>query len=105
MPSYLESRAEANGCLEELQIDPRAARACTQGWNITVIASMPQKGIAMKIKPEVILRQQLAIRADRLLEIIDESLNPVTGSQMIMRKQEAATYVPSVDTSQSTVPD
>ncbi len=61
MPSYLESRAEVYGCLEELQIDPRAARACTLGWNITVIASMPQKGITMKIKLEVSLRQQLAI--------------------------------------------
>jgi hypothetical protein len=67
MPSYLESRAEAYGCLEELQIDLRAARACTPGWNITVIASMPQKGITIKIKPEVILGQQLAIQADGFL--------------------------------------
>ncbi len=44
----------------------------------------------MKIKPEVILRQQLAVQADGFLEIIDESLNPVTGSPMIMREQEAA---------------
>ncbi len=44
----------------------------------------------MKIKPEVILRQQLAFRACRLLEIIDKSLNAVTGSRMIMREQEAA---------------
>ncbi len=49
MSFYLESRAEAYGHLEELEIDPRAARACTPGWNITVIASMLQKGIAMKI--------------------------------------------------------
>jgi hypothetical protein len=39
---------------------------------------MPQKGINIKIKPEVILGQQLAIRADKFLEIIDESLKPVT---------------------------
>ncbi len=90
MPSYLESRAKAYGCLEELQIDPRAARACTPGWNITVIASMPRHGIAIKIKPEIILGQQLAVQADGFLEIIDKSLNPVTGSQMIMREQEAA---------------
>jgi hypothetical protein len=57
MPSYLESRAKAYGCLEELEIDPRAARACSSGWNITGIASMPQKGITIKIKPEVSLGQ------------------------------------------------
>jgi hypothetical protein len=34
----------------------------------------------MKIKLEVILGQQLAVQADGFLEIIDESLNPVTGS-------------------------
>jgi hypothetical protein len=44
----------------------------------------------MKIKPEVVLRQQLAIRVDGLLEILDESCYPVTGSQMITREQEAA---------------
>ncbi len=44
----------------------------------------------MKIKLEVILGQQLAAQADGFLEIIDESLSPVTGSQMIMREQEAA---------------
>jgi hypothetical protein len=44
----------------------------------------------MKIKLEVILGQQLAIQADGFLEIIDESLKPVTGGQMIMREQEAA---------------
>ncbi len=90
MPSYLENQAEAYGCLEELKIEPKKARACTPGWSFTVIASMPQKGITMKIKPEVILVQQLAVRADGFLEIIDKSLNPVTGSQMIMREQEAA---------------
>jgi hypothetical protein len=79
MPSYLESRAEAYGCLEELQIDTRDTRACNPGWNITVIASMPQKGITMKMKPEVNLGQQLAVRADGFLEIIDKSLKPVTG--------------------------
>jgi hypothetical protein len=81
MPSYLESRAKVHGCLEELHIDPRTTRACTPGWNITVTASMPQKGITMKIKLEVILGQQLAIQADGFLEIIDKSLNPVTGSE------------------------
>jgi hypothetical protein len=90
MPSYLESRAEAYGGLEELQIDLRAARACTPGWDITVIAGMPQKGVTMKIKPEFILGQQLAIRADEFLEIIDKFLKSVTGGQMIMREQEAA---------------
>jgi hypothetical protein len=90
MPSYLESRAESYGHLEEIKIDPRATRACTPGRNITVIASMPQKGIIMKIKPEVSLGQQLAIPADGFLEILDESCYPVTGSRMIMREQEAA---------------
>jgi hypothetical protein len=47
---------------------------------------MPQKGITMKIKPEVNLGQQLAIQADGFLEIIDKSLNPVTGGQMIVRE-------------------
>jgi hypothetical protein len=55
MPSYLENQAEAHGHLVGLKVDPRAARACTPGWNITVIASMPQKGTTTKIKPEVIL--------------------------------------------------
>jgi hypothetical protein len=40
---------------------------------------MPQKGITMKVKLEVILGQQLAIQADEFLEIIDDSLKPVTG--------------------------
>jgi hypothetical protein len=61
MPSYLENRAEGHGCLVELEVDPRVARAYIPGWNITIIASMPQKGITMKIKPEVILKQQLAV--------------------------------------------
>ena len=50
---------------------------------------MTETEIAMKIKPEVILKQQLAVQADRFLEIIDKSLNPVTASWMIMREQEA----------------
>jgi hypothetical protein len=44
----------------------------------------------MKIKPAVILGQQLAVQADGFLGIIDESLILVIGSQMIMREQEAA---------------
>ncbi len=90
MPSYLENQAEAYGCLEDLKIDSKKVRVCTPGWSFTVISSMPAKGITMKIKPEVILGQQLAARADRFLEIIDESLNPVPGGQMIMREQAAA---------------
>jgi hypothetical protein len=90
MPSYLENQAEAYEGLEELKIDSKKARACTPGWSFTVVASMPAKGITMKIKSEVILGQQLAAQADGFLEIIDESLNPVTNSRMIMREQEAA---------------
>ena len=78
MPSYLESQAEAYGCPEELEIDPKKARACAPVRSITVEAVMPHTGITMKIKPEVILEQQLAVHADRFLEIIDKSLNPVT---------------------------
>jgi hypothetical protein len=74
------------GCLEELKIDSKKARVCTPGWSFIVIASMPAKGITMKIKPEVILGQQLATQADGFLEIIGESLNPVPGGQMIMSK-------------------
>jgi hypothetical protein len=51
---------------------------------------MPHTGITVKIKPGVILGQRLAVQADRFLEIIDKSLNPVTSGQMIMREQEAA---------------
>jgi hypothetical protein len=79
MPSYLESRAEAYGCLEELEIDSRTTRACTPGWDITVEARMAQTGITMKMKPEVVLGQQLAVQADRLLEILDKSCYHVTG--------------------------
>jgi hypothetical protein len=77
MPSYIENQAEVYRCLEELKVDLKKARACTPGWSFTVIASMPAKGITMKIKLEVILGQQLAARADGFLEIIDKSLNPV----------------------------
>jgi hypothetical protein len=35
------------------------------GWDITVTARMPQKGITMKMKVGVILGQQLAVQADR----------------------------------------
>jgi hypothetical protein len=48
--------------------------------NIILIARMPQKGINMKMKAGVILGQQLAIQADRLLEILDKFCYPVTGS-------------------------
>jgi hypothetical protein len=65
-------------------------RACTLGWDISVIARMPQKRITMKMKVGVIPGQQLAIQADRFLEIIDKSCYPVTGSQIIIREQEAA---------------
>jgi hypothetical protein len=51
MPSYLESRAEAYGRLEELEIDPKTRRACTLVWNITVEAVTPHIGITMKMKP------------------------------------------------------
>jgi hypothetical protein len=40
---------------------------------------MPAKGITMKIKPEVILGQQLAAQTDGFLEIIDKSLNQIPG--------------------------
>ncbi len=55
MPTYIKNRAEAYGCLEELNVDLRTARACTPGWDITVIARMFQKGITMEMKAEVIL--------------------------------------------------
>ncbi len=80
MPTYLQDRAAANGNIEELEIDPRTARACTPGWDIDVIAWMPQKGITMKMKAGVILGQQLAVQAERFLETIDKSCYPVTGS-------------------------
>jgi hypothetical protein len=47
--SYIKKRAAAyGGHLEELEIDPMTARAYTLGWDITVTARMPQKGITMK---------------------------------------------------------
>ena len=79
MLSYLESRAEVYGCLEEVEIDPRTARACTLHWDITIEVRMPHTGITMTMKPEVILGQQLAIQADRFLKILDKSCYPVTG--------------------------
>jgi hypothetical protein len=92
MPSYLKSRAKAYGRLEELEVDPTTARACTPDWSITVEAVMPSTGITTKIKPEVVIRWQLAIQAEMFLEIIDKSLDPVTGGRMIMREQEAAEH-------------
>ncbi len=78
MQFYLQNIAADNSRIEDLAVDPRTMRACTPGWDITVIARMPQKGITMKMKPEVFLGQQLAIQADRFLVIIDESCYPVT---------------------------
>jgi hypothetical protein len=107
MLSYLIDRAADYGHLKELIIDPTNARACTPGWNITVKARMPHTGIIIMMKSGVIHGQQLAVQVDSFLETIDESLSTVTDSQMIMREQKAAGvcyYVPSVDTSQSTVP-
>ena len=85
MPSYLEDRATDYGRLDGLIINPTNVRACTPGWNINVEARMPHTGITMKMKPGVILGQQLAVQADRFLETLDESCYPVTGSQMIIR--------------------
>ncbi len=85
MLSYLLDRAADYGHLSELIIDPRNMRACTPGRNITAEARMPHIGIIMRMTPGVILRQQLAIQADSVLETIYESLSTVTGSQMIIR--------------------
>jgi hypothetical protein len=90
MPSYIKNRAAAHSCIEELEIDPVTMMACTLGWDISVIARTPQKGITMKMKAGVTFGQQLVVQADRFLEILDESCYPVTGSQMIIREQEAA---------------
>jgi hypothetical protein len=68
----LENQAEAYGRLGELEIDSKKVRVCTPGWSFTVIASMPAKGITMKIKPEVIPGQQLAARADGFLDPVVE---------------------------------
>ncbi len=51
---------------------------------------MPQKGITMKMKVGVSFERQLAVQADRLLKIFYRSGYPVTGSQIIIREQEAA---------------
>ncbi len=80
MPSYIQNRAAVYGCFEELQIDPKTARACTLGWDIYVYAQMPQKGITMRMRAGVILGQKLAVQADSFLGTIDESLSTVTGS-------------------------
>ncbi len=80
MLSYIQDRAVAYGPLEELDINPMTARACTPGWDISVISRMPQKGNNMMMKAGVILGQQLAVQADRFLETIDESCYPVTSS-------------------------
>jgi hypothetical protein len=80
MVSYFLDRAVDFSCLEELIIDPTNTRACTPGWNITVEARIPHTEITLKMKPGVILGQQLAIQADSILETIDESLSTVTGS-------------------------
>ncbi len=90
MRYYIQDRAVAYGCLEELDIDPMTVRACTPTWNISVIARMPQKEITMKMKVGGILRKQLAVQADRFLETIVESCYSVTSSQAIIREQEAA---------------
>jgi hypothetical protein len=108
MMTYIENRAGAYGCLEELKIDPRTTRACNPGWDMIVIARMPQKGITTKMKAGVILGQQLAIQAFRFLETLDKSCYPVTGSRMHIREQEAAGFcylcAPCGHTS-TTVPD
>ncbi len=79
VPFYLESREMVNGRLEEVEIDPRTARACTLRWDITIEARLPHTGITMAMKPEVILGQQLAIQADRFLKILEKSCYLVTG--------------------------
>ncbi len=78
MPSYLESRAEAYGRLEELEVVHETSRACTPGWSITVEAVIPSTGITMEMKPEVLIGWQLAVQADMFLGIIDKYLDPVT---------------------------
>jgi hypothetical protein len=80
MPSYLIDRATNCSHIEDCIIDPTNVRACTLGWKITAEAWMPHTGITMKMKPGVILGQQLSIQADSILETIDESLRTVTGS-------------------------
>jgi hypothetical protein len=76
MLSYIQYRAAA---LEELVLDPMTVTVYTPGWDITVTARMPQKGITMKMKAGVILKQQLAVQVDSFLGTMDESLNLLTG--------------------------
>jgi hypothetical protein len=90
MRSYLENWAVAYGHLVELNVYPMAPRAYIQGWDITVIAKMPQKGITMKMKAGVILGDRLAVQADEFLETIGEFCYPITGSLVIIIEEEAA---------------
>jgi hypothetical protein len=90
MPSYLENWTATYGHLIEFNFDPMAMRVCILGWDITVIAKMPRKGITLKMKAGVILGQQLAGQENRFLETIDKSCYPVNSSCMIIREQEAA---------------
>ncbi len=80
MLSYLLDRAADYGHLAELIIDPTNARACTLDRNITVEARMLHIGITMRMKPGVILGQQLAVQEDSVLKTIYEYLSTVTGS-------------------------
>ncbi len=59
------------GCLEELKVVPETAKVCTPGWSITVEVVMSSTGITMKMKPEVVIRRQLAVQVDMFLGIID----------------------------------
>jgi hypothetical protein len=74
MLSYLKSKAKAYGRLEELEVIPETARACTLGWSITVEVVLPSAGITMMMKPKVVIGRQLAIQADMFLGIMDKSL-------------------------------
>jgi hypothetical protein len=87
--AVLHQELSCIGCLEELEVDLMDVRVCTPGWDITVIVKMLQKGITLKMKVGIILEQQLAIQADRFLETFEKSCYLVTGSQMIIREQEA----------------
>jgi hypothetical protein len=78
--SYLElGRLMAYGPLVEFDVEPATTRVECLGWDMTVIARMPQKRIPLKMKTGVILGQQLAVQADRMLMTIDESYYPVAG--------------------------
>ncbi len=67
-----------------------AVRVYTPGWDITVIAKMPQKGITMKMNVGVILWQQLAFPSREVPRDYWRVLLPCTGSWMIIREQDAA---------------